>query len=80
MKDSDTLMLEEIYSDMSKQRRPLAPAEFLGWQEMGNGDYMELWNLIEDIEGHPKGSTVDRRTIESKGFYLPEAPYPAEAK
>jgi len=36
---------------------------------------LALYDLTADIEGHPKGSTVTRPTLEEYGFVLPsEAP------
>lgn len=52
-------------------RRPVAPAVLLGWQEDGQGDEIALYNLTEDIEGHPAGSTVSARTLEAAGYRLP---------
>lgn len=34
---------------------------------------IELWNLVDDIPGHPAGSTVSRRTIEAVGILTPVA-------
>ncbi|MGH7229034.1 MAG: hypothetical protein ACREIH_07425, partial [Nitrospiraceae bacterium] len=52
-----------------------APAIFLGYLLGYTADDtselrqdLELWNLTEDIPGHPKGSTVSRRTLEMAGF------------
>ena len=49
----------------------LAPARFQGMQERLSGEPIELWNLTEDIPGHPRGSTVSRQTLEAKGFEVP---------
>jgi len=46
-----------------------APAVFIGVQEgAGNVADVELYNLTEDVEGHPSGSTVSRQTLERLGF------------
>jgi hypothetical protein len=49
-----------------------APVEFAGIQE-GGGIFpdFELYNLTEDIEGHPSGSTVSRKTLEDAGYRVP---------
>lgn len=46
-----------------------APVEYQGFQE-GYGDIpgFHLYNLTEDIPGHPKGSTVGRETLAKAGF------------
>jgi hypothetical protein len=52
----------------------LAPATFLGYLERdvpGLPQWIELWNLTEDIPGHPEGSTVSRRTLEQAGYFVP---------
>jgi hypothetical protein len=54
--------------------RPPAPAEFHGSVTSPSGRVLETWNLTDDIEGHPKGSTVSRGTLESQGYEVPEAP------
>ena len=38
--------------------------KFIGWQDFGNGVRFALFNLLEDIPGHPAGSTVTARTID----------------
>lgn len=52
-------------------QRPPAPAIFLGYladHKFGSWQRLELWNLTEDIPGHPQGSTVSRRTLEKAGY------------
>ena len=53
---------------------PIAPAVFVGLQE-GFGDVpsFNLYNLTEDIPGHPAGSTVSQDTLEQAGFVAPPA-------
>jgi hypothetical protein len=57
-----------------------APAVFGGVQEglpaRGVPD-IELFNLTQEIPGHPAGSTVSRNTLEAAGYTVP-APRPAE--
>lgn len=53
---------------------PIAPATFLGHQddlvdEAAHG--FDLWNLTEDIPGHPEGSSVTSATLLRLGFRLP---------
>lgn len=54
--------------------RPLAPAIYIGWQETGDGGGFALYNLTEDIEGHPTGSTVSARTLLDLGYRMPMTP------
>lgn len=53
-----------------------APATFVGIQEGIPGKIadIELYNLTQDIPGHPTGSTVSRQTLEKAGFAVPEKP------
>jgi len=57
-----------------------APAVFRGVQQgvpkKGIAD-VELWNLTEDVPGHPKNSTVSRKTLEDLGYTVPPRPEPA---
>jgi hypothetical protein len=48
--------------------------EFVGMQEVGVPGYpaFAIYNLTEDIEGHPAHSTLSRETILDCGFVLPE--------
>lgn len=56
-----------------------APADFIGIQEgTGRIPGFELYNLTQDIPGHPAGSTVSRETLESAGYKLPKKPKPAK--
>lgn len=51
----------------------LAPATFLGLQPRVSGPPVALYNLTEDIPGHPKGSTVAAETLRKAGFDVPPA-------
>lgn len=52
--------------------KPSAPVEFVGIQEGAYpGQEFELYNLTQDIEGHPEGSTVSRETLEKAGYEVP---------
>ncbi len=53
-----------------------APATFIGVQEGIPGKIadIELYNLTQDIPGHPEGSTVSRETLEKAGFEVPQKP------
>jgi hypothetical protein len=58
--------------------RPPAPVVFVGIQEglpAADGRPavagFEIFNLTQDIPGHPKGSTETRETLEKKGFDVP---------
>jgi hypothetical protein len=53
------------------QMRPVAPVVFIGRQDIGDGDSIELFNLTADIDGHPIDSTVSRQTLERAGFFVP---------
>jgi hypothetical protein len=48
--------------------------EFVGIQEIGIEDYpsFAIYNLTQDIAGHPKNSTVSKSTLIDYGFVLPE--------
>lgn len=49
-----------------------APAKFLATQEWGEGlPPTDLYNLTEDIPGHPKNSTVSADTLQKLGYDLP---------
>jgi hypothetical protein len=52
-----------------------APAVFRGVQEglpsRGVPD-IELYNITQDIPGHPAGSTISRRTLEANGYTVPQ--------
>ncbi len=51
---------------------PMAPAVYIGRQEgIGRIPAMDLFNLTEDIPGHPKDSTVSEMTLSRVGFRLP---------
>jgi len=56
--------------------QPQAPAVFHSIQPpmIPGQQPIELWNLTEDIPGHPKGSTVSRSTLEKAGYIVPSAP------
>ena len=56
-----------------------APATFLGWQESSKGPPVALYNLVQDVPGHPKGSTVAAQTLRRLGFEPPEPPPPPGA-
>ena len=52
-------------------QRPPAPAIFVGYLADNKSRLrqpLELWNLTEDIPGHPQGSTVSRKTLEKAGY------------
>jgi hypothetical protein len=52
--------------------RRRAPAVWVGHQTWaGHAPIIELYNLTEDITGHPRGSTVSRETLEAAGFNVP---------
>lgn len=59
-----------------------APAEFRGVQETGLHDFppFELYDLTENIPGHPKGSTVSRQTLEKAGYSVPPRSYNRESR
>ena len=50
---------------------PIAPAIYCG--RMGDAEvgWIELWDLLEDIPDHPKGSTVSEGTLRKLGFAIP---------
>lgn len=58
-------------------KKEIAPAKYLGRQLVGDKpgpNDLELWNLTQDIPGHPKGSTVTSNTLKKAGFEVPEIP------
>lgn len=59
-----------------RRGRPLAPAIYTGRQQMdtpkGRVPAFDMWNLTEDIPGHPVGSTVSSGTLLRAGYRLPE--------
>lgn len=47
----------------------IAPAVYYGWQDgTARMQGFELWLLTQDIDGHPAGSSVSRRTLEEAGY------------
>jgi hypothetical protein len=53
-------------------RKPVIQARFEGVQLWPDTDYrMELWTLLQDIPGHPCGSTVSTQTIQEAGYAVP---------
>lgn len=58
------LSLAEVVANVSTTQQLLAVADFLGWQEDGNGGRFQLWTLKKPIGGgHPIGTTLTRETI-----------------
>lgn len=50
---------------VQRARRFNGVAKYLGYQQgVRGGEGVPLYNLLIDIPGHPKGSTVSRRTLE----------------
>ena len=48
-------------------------AHYIGLQEYPGHAALELWNLEEDIPGHPVGSTMSRHTLNVYGYEPQEA-------
>jgi len=67
----------EVLPREKVEGRSMAPAVFQGIQyhHMGN---IPLFNLTEDIPGHPVGSTVSDHTLEEAGYEVPPIPAGAE--
>ena len=63
----------------TNENKTTAPAVFAFTQEavtlLGKFHFpaMECYNLTADIPGHPKGSTVTRKTLEDAGYSVSEA-------
>lgn len=55
-----------------------APVQFLS-HATAEG-FPEIWNLTEDIPGHPKDSTVSRAELEKAGYEVPPAPEQSTTK
>ena len=75
------LAKDVVARDAEIQAENIPPVEYAGFQEglPAEGDSpeipgMDLYNLTEDIEGHPKGSTVSRQTLEQAGFDVSRLP------
>ena len=52
--------------------KPVAPVTFVGTQKgWGGHPDFDLWNLTEDIPGHPSGSTLSSKTLEDLNYSLP---------
>jgi hypothetical protein len=45
-------------------------AKFAGWQKTRDGSHFALYNLLEDIPGHPAGSTVAFQTLRAAGYTI----------
>lgn len=56
--------------------QPLAPAEFIGYQDVRNRPRIPLFTLTSDVPGHPKDSTVAGATLTALGYRLPGLPEP----
>jgi len=67
--------LHDFLGGGTKSAKPPAPATFLGTQKGYKTipDY-DLYDLTQDLPGHPKGSTVTRETLEDAGFTVPPKP------
>lgn len=49
----------------------VAPAYYIGrWKGTNGIEDFDLYNLTEEIPGHPQGSTVSGKTLEAAGFQL----------
>jgi len=62
---------DETTKTAAVSQRPPAPAIFMGYLADNRSRLrqpLELWNLTEDIPGHPQGSTVSRKTLEKAGY------------
>jgi hypothetical protein len=44
-------------------------AEYIGIQHMPGYGSFELYNIMEDLPGHPKGSTLSWQTLINEGYY-----------
>jgi hypothetical protein len=53
---------------------PIAPVTYCGLMGDAENGYVELWDLREDIPGHPRLSTVSRATLEKLGYLVPACP------
>lgn len=49
------------------------PATFIGFWELG-GTHLKLWNLLQEIPGHPVHSSVTCSTLRTEG-YMPFDPH-----
>jgi len=53
-----------------------APVTWLGWQGCLQWPALDLWNLTEEIPGHPVGSTLSGDALRQAGYRVPEPPSP----
>jgi hypothetical protein len=60
--------LAAIATEAQQINRILDCAEFLAWQDDGEGGRFQLWYLTKPIPGHPVGSTVSRQTLDQHLF------------
>ena len=81
MEANQQMMLQQIaqqaaaYQQMAAPRQApqkRAPVTYKGMWDMGAGKPLQLWNLTEDIPGHPKGSTLTGDTLMKYGYSVPE--------
>lgn len=70
---------EKLKADLKHKAAP--PVEFLGRQEgIGKQPGFNLYNLTEDIPGHPKGSSVGPETLAKAGYDISKLPTEKPAK
>lgn len=63
----------EFASAEKQSQTKVAPATYLGIQKgFDTIKDIELYNLTDDIPGHPEGSTVSRQTLELAGYTVPQ--------
>ncbi len=65
---------QDVVEPTGEGERFAPKAEFIGFQEDPDGKQIALFNLTEDIPGHPKGSTVTEVELEKAGIDVPEIP------
>ena len=67
----------EVEVPVEPEKPKAAPVRWLGWQEIPGKEPVPFWNLTEDIQGHPKGSTMTPRGLKEAGYEAPEPPVAA---
>lgn len=54
------------------EQKKAAPVRFVGMQEVPGKESFPLFNLTENVAGHPEGSTVSGRTLQELGYEVPD--------
>jgi len=73
MKRFNVFEIDLINRGARRKHRPLAPATYRFIQPgFGEVPSFDLWDLTENVPGHPAGSTVSSQTLLGLGYSLPD--------